>query len=142
MRHYSRVKSAKDVLIGVVLVGTAFMSGCNADLLGVSSFETGLDKISLYGPSTVQVGDTVRLSASGSVTGIIGYLLIDRIPDGKFAVSDPTIAAILPFNPPPGDTTSFASVRVEGLKIGRVEVTVRARGKSATHSVEVTPATP
>jgi hypothetical protein len=141
MRRYTQVQSTKCLLL-VVLVGTVFVTGCNVDPLGVSSFETGLNKISLGGPSTVQVGDTIRLTASGSVTGLIGFLLIDRIPDGKFTVSDATIAAILPFNPPPGDTTSFASVRVEGLKIGRVEVTVRARGKSGTHSVEVTPATP
>lgn len=141
MRRYSQVQSTKFVLL-VVLVGTVFVTGCNVDPLGVSAFETGLNKISLTGPSTVQVGDTIRLTASGSVTGLIGFLLVDRIADGKFAVSDPAIAAILPFNPPSSDTTSFASVRVEGLKIGKVEVTVRARGKSETHSVEVTQATP
>jgi len=142
MRRYSQFKPTNDLLAGVFLIGTVLVTGCNADLAGVSSLQTGLNKISLTGPSTVQVGDTVRLTASGSVTGLIGFLLIDPIRDGKFAVSDPTIAAILPFNPPPGDTTSFASVRVEGLKIGRVEVTVSARGKSESHSVEVTPATP
>ena len=114
------------------------MAGCNLDLAGAAGGPTELDKISLTGPSTVQVGDTIRLTASGSVTGLIGILVLDPIRDGSFSVSDSTIASIVPFNPPPGDTTSFASVRVKGLKVGNVQVTVRARGKSDTHSVAVT----
>ena len=137
MRRYSQFKSRVSV---VVLIGTALFTGCKLDLAGVAGGPTGLGKISLMGPSTVQVGDTIRLTAYGDVTGIIGYLLIDRITDGRFTVSDPAIAAIVPFNPPSGDTTSFASVRVEGLKSGSVQVTVSARGKSATHPVQVTTA--
>jgi hypothetical protein len=138
MRCYSQLTRANDVLIGVFLVGTMLVTGCSVHPTGVSSLQTGLDRISLTGPSTVPVGDTIRLTATGSVTGLIGYLLIDRIPDGKFTVSDSTIAAIVPFNPAPGDTTSFASVRVEGVKSGTAQVTVRARGKSDTHAVQVT----
>jgi len=140
MYRYSTLKSTTAVRgVGVLALGAILTTACNLDLAGGP---TGLDKISLTGPSTVQVGDTIRLTASGSVTGMIGYLLIDRIRDGSFTVSDATTAAVLPFNPPQGDTASFASVRVEGLKTGTVDVTVRARGKSDTHSIEVTPASP
>jgi hypothetical protein len=137
MRCYSQFKWT---VPGVFLLGTALITGCKLDLTGVAGGSTGLENISLTGPSTVQVGDTIRLSASGSPTGLIGFLLLDPIRDGQFTVSDATIAAIVPLIPPPGDTTSVASVRVQGLKVGSVQVTVSARGKSATHPVEVTPA--
>lgn len=140
MRCFSQFKRTNDVLLGVFLASTAAVAGCNLDLAGVPGGPTQLGKISLTGPSTVQVGDTIRLTASGSVTGLIGFFLIDPIRDGKFTVSDSTIAAIVPFNPPPGDTTSFASVRVDGLKCGSIQVTVSTRGKSATHAIQVTPA--
>jgi hypothetical protein len=137
MRCYSQFKLT---VLGVLLIGTALLAGCNLDVTGVGGGPTGLENISLTGPSTVQVGDTIRLSASGSPSGLIGFLFLDPIRDGKFTVSDATIAAIVPLIPPPGDTTSVASVRVQGLKIGSVQVTVSARGKSATHPVEVTSA--
>ena len=139
MRRYPQLKWTNDVLVKAFLVATVLMMGCNVDLTGLAGGPTELDKISLSGPSTVQVGDTIRLTASGSVTGFVGFLFLDPIRDGKFTVSDSTVAAIVPLIPPPGDTTSFSSVRVEGLKSGSVQVTVRARGKSQTHSVEVTP---
>jgi hypothetical protein len=139
MYHHTPLEWMRAVPVGVLALSTMLMAGCNLDLAGAAGGPTGLDKISLTGPSTVQVGDTIRLTASGSVTGLIGILVLDPIRDGIFSVSDSTIAAIVPFNPPPGDTTSFASVRVKGLKAGGVQVTVRARGKSDTHSIVVTP---
>jgi hypothetical protein len=129
----------KTAAIGVVVLSTMLMAGCKLDFAAATGGATELDRISLSGPSTVQVGDTIRLTASGSVTGLAGLLFLDPIRDGEFSVSDATIASILPFNPPPGDTTSLASVRVKGLKAGSVQVTVRARGKSDTHSIAVTP---
>ena len=137
MRRYSRFKWT---VSGFFLIATALITGCNLDLTGIAGGPTGLERISLTGPSTVQVGDTIRLSASGSPSGLIGFLFLDPIRDGKFTVSDATIAAIVPLIPPPGDTTSVASVRVQGLKVGSVQVTVSARGKSATHPVVVTTA--
>ncbi len=140
MRRYAHLKSTKDVLLGLVLAGTALLAACNLDLTGIAGGPMGVERISLTGPSTVQVGDTIRLSASGSPSGLIGFLFLDPIRDGKFTVSDATTAAIVPLIPPPGDTTSVASVRVQGLKVGSVQVTVSARGKSATHPVVVTTA--
>jgi len=122
--------------IGFLSLLTILSAGCKLDLAPVTD-EGRLTAISLYGPSQVQVGDTVRLSASGSVSGIVGLLAYDRILDSRFTTSDPTIAAILPFTPPPGDTTSFMSVRVEGRKVGTVQITVSARGISETHLVNV-----
>ena len=140
MYRHTPLEWTRAVSVGVLAGALVLMAACMPDFSRVAGGPTGLDKISLTGPSTVQVGDTIRLIASGSVTGIIGLLVIDPIRDGSFTVSDATIAAIVPFNPPAGDTTSFASVRLQGLKSGRVDVTVRARGKSDTHPVDVTPA--
>lgn len=140
MYRHTPLEWTRAVSVGVLAGAIVLMAACMPDFSRVAGGPTGLDKISLTGPSTVQVGDTIRLIASGSVTGIIGLLVIDPIRDGSFTVSDATIAAIVPFNPPAGDTTSFASVRLQGLKSGRVDVTVRARGKSDTHPVDVTPA--
>ena len=140
MYRHTPLEWTRAVSAGVLAGAIVLMAACMPDFSRVAGGPTGLDKISLTGPSTVQVGDTIRLIASGSVTGIIGLLVIDPIRDGSFTVSDATIAAIVPFNPPAGDTTSFASVRLQGLKSGRVDVTVRARGKSDTHPVDVTPA--
>jgi len=109
---------------------------CNFDLAPVSD-EGRLTKISLYGPSQVQVGDTIRLSAEGSVSGLVGILFYDRILDGRFSASDTTIATILPFIPLPTDSTSVASVLVEGRKVGTVQIKVSARGITETHRVDV-----
>lgn len=138
MYRHTSLEWTKAASVGVLVGAIMLMTACNLDLAGAAGGPTGLGKISLTGPSTVQVGDTIRLTASGTVTGPVGFLLIDPIRDGIFTVSNATIATIVPFNPPPGDTTSFASVRVEGVKAGSVQVTVRARGKSDTHSIEVT----
>jgi hypothetical protein len=137
MRRNTLVYHTKQVLF--VALSTAFMAGCNFDLSEI--FGSELQKISLSGPDIVSVGDTVRLTASGTVTGVVGLLFVDPIRDDRFGVSDPTVVMITPFNPPSGDTTSFASVNVKGLKVGTAQVTVTARGKSATHSVQVVPPT-
>jgi hypothetical protein len=117
-----------------LLLASCGIGGLN-DVLG-----SGLGSISLRGPDTVAVGDTIRLGSWGTVTGLMGLFFYDPVRDGRFTVSDPTVAAITPFNPPASDTTSSSSVRVKGLKVGTVEITVSARGKSGTHSVHVIPA--
>ena len=138
MEHDAR--SARHIAGVVALIlATAILSGCN--LTGLD-FGGGLDKISLDGPSVVQVGDTIRLTASGSVSGLLGLLFLDRVLDARFKVSDPTVATIQPFIPPKTDTTSFSSVLVRGRKVGRVNVTVSARSKSGTHIVDVTATSP
>lgn len=128
-------------LAGIVtlVLATAILGGCNFTGL---DFGGGLEKISLDGPSVVQVGDTIRLTASGSVSGLLGLLFLDRVLDARFKVSDPTVATIQAFIPPKTDTTSFASVLVRGRKVGRVDVTVSARSRSDTHIVDVTATSP
>lgn len=134
MEHNSR--SATHVArIGALILATTFLAGCD---LGVLDLAGGnLQKISLGGPSVVQVGDTIRLTASGTVDGLLGLLFLDRLLDARFTVSDPTVASISPFIPPKGDSTSFASVLVKGLKVGRVNVTASEGSKSDTHPVDV-----
>ena len=134
--HRYRSISRRAAKIGLLSLLTILCADCKLDLAPLTD-EGRLTAISLYGPSQVQVGDTVRLSAMGSVSGIIGLLAYDRILDGRFTASDTTIATILPFTPPPNDTTSFTSVRVEGRKVGTVQITVSARGISETHLVDV-----
>ena len=126
--------------VGALMLATTFLAGCN---LGVLDLAGGnLQKVSLSGPSVVQVGDTIRLTASGSVDGLLGLMFLDRLLDARFTVSDPTVASISPFIPPKGDTTSFASVLVQGRKVGRVNVTVTDGSKSDTHPVDVVAPTP
>ena len=134
--HSYRSPSHHTAKIGLVGLVTILCAACNFDLAPVSD-EGRLTKISLYGPSQVQVGDTIRLSAEGSVSGLVGILFYDRILDGRFSASDTTIATILPFIPPPGDSTSVASVRVQGRKVGTVQIKVSARGLTETHRVDV-----
>ena len=134
--HRYRSVSRRAARLGLLSLITVLCANCNFDL-GPANDEGRLTKISLYGPSQVQVGDTIRLSAEGSVSGIVGILFYDRILDGRFSASDTTIATILPFIPPPTDSTSVASVLVEGRKIGTVQIKVSARGVTETHRVDV-----
>ena len=112
---------------------------CKIDVSGLTD-EGRLLSITLDGPSQVQVGDTIRLSAYGKVSGLVGLLFIDRLLDGKFTASDPNLVSIQPFYPPSTDTTSTSSVLVTGRTVGSVEVTVTARGKKGMHPVQVIPA--
>ena len=141
MKHNSHSRSQL-ARVAAVTLATAFLGACDMSSLGIDIAGGGLEKISLSGPSVVQVGDTIRLTASGSVTGLIGLLFLDRILDARFTVSDPNIATIQAFIPPKGDTTSFASVLVRGEKVGRVDVKVSARSKSDMHPVDVVEAGP
>jgi hypothetical protein len=134
--HRYRSVSRRTGRLGFLTLVAILCADCNFNL-GPVTDEGRLTKISLYGPSQVQVGDTVRLSAEGSVSGLVGILFYDRILDGRFSASDTTIATILPFIPPPGDSTSVASVLVKGRKIGTVQIRVSARGLTETHRVDV-----
>jgi hypothetical protein len=131
------IHRTKPMLLGGAII--LLMASCGIDGLN-DAFGSGLDTITLGGPDTVAVGDTIRLGARGTVTGLVGLFFYDPIRDGRFSVSDPTVAAITPFNPPASDTISSSSVRVRGLKVGTVHITVSARGKSGSHSVRVIPA--
>jgi hypothetical protein len=136
MRKFPRSAALRISRVAIVMLMSGLLGGCGLSEF-TDAFSSNLTGISLGGPSLVQVGDTVRLTAMGSVSGLIGIFGYDRILDGRFTVSDPTIATIVPFTPPPTDTTSFESVLVEGRQVGTVQVTVTARGFSGTHSVNV-----
>ena len=134
--HQRTLKGSAIRSAAAVALITGLLNGCNFDL-GPLTDDGRLLSISLGGPSQVQVGDTITLTAMGSVSGLIGIFFYDRILDGKFSISDPATASIIPFYPPPGDSTSFTGVKVVGRKPGSVVVAVTARRVTGIHSVEV-----
>ena len=71
-----------------------------ADLTGLDFVGGHLTSISVDHGAIVEVGDTVRLSATGSVDGLIGLFSYDRLLDASWAISDPTIAQLQLLPPP------------------------------------------
>lgn len=111
-----------------------------ADLTGLDFVGGHLTSISVDHGAIVEVGDTVRLSATGSVDGLIGLFSYDRLLDASWAISDPTIAQLqlLP-PPPPQDSTTPTRTLVRGRRPGTVTVTATARGLSGEAPVRVIP---
>ncbi|HEY8310278.1 MAG TPA: hypothetical protein VIG47_06965 [Gemmatimonadaceae bacterium] len=99
-----------------------------------------LISIAISGNTSVQTSDTIRLSASGKVTGVIGIFTYDRVLDAVWSVSDPRIAGIVPVKLAAGDSTSGSAIILTGLRLGNVQVTATARGVQASVNVTVTAA--
>jgi hypothetical protein len=136
VRRYGR-----RLILVVALVAAA--GACVADLTGIQEFIGGqLTGISLYPTegAVVQTGDTVRLTAMGNVSGILGMLGYDPLPDAVWSVADSRVARLDPVPPPPVDSFPMARVRVLGLRLGETRVAVSARGFSAETQVRVIPA--
>ncbi len=111
-----------------------------ADLTGLDFVGGHLTSISVEHGAVVEVGDTVRLSATGSVDGIIGIFSYDRLLDASWAISDPTIAQLQPLPlPPPQDSSTPTRTLVRGRRPGTVTVTATARGLSGGAPVRVIP---
>jgi hypothetical protein len=88
----------------------------------------------------VEVADTVRLTASGNVSGVLGLLTYDPVLDAQWAVADPTVARLEPLPPPPPeDSFPMARTLVRGLRPGTTRVTATARGKTGEATVRVFP---
>lgn len=88
----------------------------------------------------VEVGDTLRLTASGNVDGLLGIWSYDPILDARWAVSDPAIAQVVPLPPPPkGDSFPTARTLIRGLRPGAVHVSATARGVRGEAIVRVFP---
>lgn len=131
---------------GAFAVGAALaLSGC-LDMSGLSGLDdltdalggTGeLVEIAVSGPTTVAVGDTVRLAAWGTPTGIIGMLMYDRLLDAEWSTSAAEVATVEVRLPPPGDSTTTTEALVRGVQPGGARITARARGKSASLTVRV-----
>lgn len=112
------------------------LGACGGNITNPFADEGRLESIAISGASVVQVGDTIRLSATGKVGGITGIFYRDRVPDARWTVSDPTIASVTSIEIAPGDTTSHGAVLVRGLRAGDVQVTATARrvaGSAAVH---------
>lgn len=141
MRYHARSATVRVLLGGSVasLIGALSLGACKGDI--TSPFNFGqLVSIGISGDSVVTVGDTIRLSTRGKIDGIIGILASDRVLDAVWSVSNPTIVSVTPVHPPPGDSTSTASLLVRGVRAGSVQVTATARKVSGTTTVRVVPA--
>jgi hypothetical protein len=122
----------------IPLAVTLFLTAC-VDLTGLDIAGGHLTSISVDG-GIVEVGDTVRLSATGSVDGIIGIFSYDRLLDARWAISDPKIAQLQPLPlPPQQDSSTPTQTLVRGLRPGTVTVTASARGLSGNAPFRVIP---
>lgn len=139
MLHIGRAHSVA-VVARRVLFGTAIgllASACRDGIANPFASEGRLSAITVSGDTIVQVGDTARFSAVGSVSGVVGLLTYDRLLDAAWSVSDSTIVRITPLVPPRTDSTSTAAVLVTGLRSGNVQLTATARGVHGSTAVHV-----
>lgn len=123
-----------------VCVGVAAISlvatACNGTITNPYGTEGQLTSIEVLGPSSVQVGDTIRLTALGHVAGVVGILGLDRLPDATWNASDPSVVRLTPV-PVPASDTAYAEAVVGGVTTGVAQITVSARGVSGSHAVRV-----
>ena len=95
--------------------------------------------ISMTSDAVVEVGDTVRLAASGNVSGLIGMLMYDPLADAAWAVTDTTIARVEPVPPRAEDSIQYARARLTGVRRGAVQVVVTAGGVRSEAPARVVP---
>lgn len=117
--------------------------GACRDLTGVLDFfDSRLISVTVSAPQgpIVEVGDTVRLTASGQIGGLIGLLHYAPILDAVWATSDAAIARIEPLPPPPPED-SFPTARtlVRGVRPGAVRITATSGGVMGEATVRVIP---
>jgi hypothetical protein len=123
----------------IPLAVTLFLTAC-LDFTGLDVGGGHLTSISVDHGAIVEVRDTVRLSATGNVDGIIGLLFYDRLLDARWTISDATIAQLLTLPlPPPQDSSTPTQILVRGLRPGTVTVTASARGLSGMAPLRVIP---
>src|ERR1700686_3753649 len=108
-----RAKCLRALLIATPLAATA----CKAlDLSGLGeAFSSNLTAIGVTSGGVVEAGDTIRLGATGSVSGLIGIFSYAPVLDAEWSVSDPRIAKLIPMPPPPPeDSFPHAQILVQG----------------------------
>jgi hypothetical protein len=96
-----------------------------------------LERISISGDTIVSVGDTIRLSATGAVDGLIGLLSYDPLRDARWSSSSSATAPVMP-TPANASDTLASYILVRGVRPGRVTIEATARGITGTHIVVVT----
>ena len=115
-------------------------TACNAlDLSGLSdAFSSRLTAIGVTSGGIVEVGDTIRLEASGSVSGLIGIFSYAPVLDAEWSVSNPLVAKLIPLPPPPPeDSFPRARVLVRGLQPGKDTVFAQSHGIRGSAEVRV-----
>jgi hypothetical protein len=124
--------TACDALTGLSDLGNDLDDMFGTPLLGIGiGFDQG---------QVVEVGDTIRVTATGDLGGVLGIFMYDRLLDARWSVSDATIAQIQPLPPPPrDDSTSPTRTLIRGLRPGSTQVMATARGISGAGPVRVIP---
>lgn len=126
----------------LVAAATLALAGC-VDFTGLDELSSSLGgdgtirEVSVAGPSTVAVGDTIRLSASGIPNGLMGMFMYDRMLDAVWASSNPAVATVALRLPPHGDSTTSTGAMVRGVRVGTVQVTASARGSTGAVTIQV-----
>jgi hypothetical protein len=124
--------------IVALLIVAPSLGACDLGLDRLSGLFAGpLMAISVGGDSAVAVSDTVRLSATGQVGGLIGLLAYDPLRDAKWSSSDPGIATVEAPAPTPDDTLA-SPILVRGIRPGRVVIEATARGITGSKVMVVT----
>lgn len=113
--------------------------GCNFDSSGTAPHDFGgrLASISVGGDTTVAVGDTIRLHATGALDGILGMFSYDPLHDAQWATSHAPVATVEGRGVSTEDALQAARAVVRGMQPGFVTVTASARGISGTWRVRV-----
>jgi hypothetical protein len=125
-----------------LLVAVIFPFGCG-DLTGLGDIFGGrLASVSVHADqgTVVEAGDTLRLTATGSVDGLQGLWNYAPILDAIWATSDPTVARVeaLP-PPPPQDSFPQARTLIRGVRPGTARVTASSGGITGEVTVRVIP---
>ncbi len=108
-------------LNALMIATTLAITACKVlDLSGMGEvFSSNLTAIGVTSGGVVEVGDTVRLEASGSVSGLIGIFSYAPILDAEWSVSNPLVARLITLPPPPPeDSFARARVLVQGVQPG------------------------
>ena len=112
------------VSLAVSLAGCALPS--DLDIAGGR-----LQAIGISGDTVVAVGDSTRLTATGSVSGLVGILSYDPLADARWSTSNPGLVTVMPIPPTANDTFPAARVLIRGMSEGTATISVSARGISA-----------
>jgi hypothetical protein len=125
-----------------MIAATLAATGCKAlDFSGLSEiYSSNLTAIRVTSGGVVEVGDTIRLEASGSVGGLIGIFSYAPVLDAEWSVSDPLVAKLMTLPPPPPeDSFPRARILVQGVQPGKVTVSAQSHGIRGSADVRVVP---
>lgn len=96
-----------------------------------------LESISISGDTLLDVGDTLRLMATGNVSGVLGMFSYDPLADARWSTSNVGVASVAPRHETSPDSLAAARAMVRGVRAGTARIIVSARGVSASWPVHV-----